>query len=422
MTSRERVMMAVNHREPDKVPVDLGGRQDTAIAAGTLYRLREALGLPKQRVKLYEPFQMLGLVTDDVREALGVDTVPLEGTGTIFGYELKDWKEWDWPDGTETLVPGGFNTCPEPDGTIYQYPQGDKSALPTGQMPPGGFYFDAIIRQGPIEDSRLDPRENLEEFRPMSEEALAYFAAEAERLDKTDYAVLATFGGTALGDTGLAGALMLKQPRGIRSAEEWYISLITRKDYAHAVFRGIVENGIGNLEKCAARVGDRAQIVALSGADYGTQRGPLFSVGIYRELFKPYHKTVNDWVHRNTSWKTWMHSCGGLEPLIPEFIEAGFDILNPVQCSADGMDPVHLKREYGRDIVFWGGGVNTQKTLPFGTPEDVRREVLARLEVFSPGGGYVFNPVHNIQPQTPVENVLAMFDAVREFNGDASAG
>jgi uroporphyrinogen-III decarboxylase len=143
----------------------------------------------------------------------------------------------------------------------------------------------------------------------------------------------------------------------------------------------------------------------------------LVSPETYRDLFKPFHTLINTWVHHNTPWKTFTHTCGGVRPLLEDFVEAGFDLLNPVQVSAEGMDAAELKRDFGDRLTFWGGGADTQKTLPFGTPEEVKREVLARLEIFAPGGGYVFNPIHNLQPNTPVENVLAMFEAVREFNG-----
>jgi len=183
----------------------------------------------------------------------------------------------------------------------------------------------------------------------------------------------------------------------------------------YEVFQGQCEIALQNLDRIAEAVGHRVQVLMVTGADFGTQRGPFISADTYRDLFKPFHKAVNDWAHDNTTWKTFIHTCGGVEPLIEDFIDAGFDILNPVQCSAEGMAPEHLKREYGDRLTFWGGGVDTQKTLPFGTPEEVRKEVLERLEIFAPGGGFVFNTIHNIQPNTPVENLLAMFEAVREF-------
>ncbi len=422
MTSRERIDLALNHQEADRVPLDLGSTAVTGISASTLSKLRLALGLdrPGARVKVVESYQMLGEVTDDLREALGIDTTGLGRRSTLFGFPNEDWNEWELFDGTPVLVPGRFNTDPEPNGDLLQYPEGDKSVPASGRMPQGGYYHDSIIRQRPIDEAKLDPRDNLEDFQPIADEDLAYFRDEAERLRlQTDYALVANYGGTGFGDIALVPAMWLKHPRGIRDVAEWYMSTVLRRDYVYRVFEGQCEIGLQNLARIADVVGDRVQVVMLTGTDFGTQRGPFASPQTYRELFKPFHKALNDWVHTNTSWNCFIHTCGGIEPLLEDFIEAGFDVLNPVQCSATGMDPKHLKREYGDRLTFWGGAVDTQKTLPFGSPEDVRREVLERLEVFAPGGGFVFNPIHNIQPKTPVENVLAMFGALKEFNAFA---
>ncbi|MFQ6095748.1 MAG: uroporphyrinogen decarboxylase family protein, partial [Candidatus Bathyarchaeia archaeon] len=162
-------------------------------------------------------------------------------------------------------------------------------------------------------------------------------------------------------------------------------------------------------------VGDRVTAVFVTGTDFGTQKRPIMSNVTYRKLYKPFHKRVNDWVHENTGWKTFIHSCGAIEPLIKEFIEAGFDILNPVQTSAANMAPRKLKAKYGDKVTFWGGGVDTQRTLPFCTPEEVRKEVHRRIRIFAPGGGFVFNTIHNVQPRLPIENVVAMYEAVREY-------
>jgi uroporphyrinogen-III decarboxylase len=184
------------------------------------------------------------------------------------------------------------------------------------------------------------------------------------------------------------------------------------------VFARQIEIALGNLERIHARIGDTVDAVSICGTDFGTQRSTFCSIETFRELWLPYYRKVTGWIHSRTSWKCFKHSCGSVERLIPSFIDAGFDILNPVQCSAANMTPEHLKSTYGDRIVFWGGGVDTQKTLPFGTPSEVRDEVLRRLEVFSKNGGYVFNTIHNVQARTPVENVVAMIDAVREFNGE----
>jgi uroporphyrinogen-III decarboxylase len=195
------------------------------------------------------------------------------------------------------------------------------------------------------------------------------------------------------------------------------MSTAARRNYIHKVFEGQCEIALKNLEEIHAAVGDSVDVVFVCGTDFGTQTSSFCSVATLRELYMPYYKQVNGWIHRHTNWKTFKHSCGAVEKFIDTFIESGFDILNPVQCSAAGMDPVHLKSKYGDRIAFWGGGVDTQKTLPFGTPAEVRAQVLERCEVFSKNGGFIFDTVHNVQAGTPVENIVAMLDAVREFNG-----
>jgi uroporphyrinogen-III decarboxylase len=208
---------------------------------------------------------------------------------------------------------------------------------------------------------------------------------------------------------------MLKYPKGIRDVEEWYVSTVTRRDYIYRIFERQCEIALANLETAYRAVGERIAVVFISGTDFGMQAASFISPKAYRDLYQPFHRTLNDWVHHHTPWKTFIHTCGSVVNLLEDFIAAGFDILNPVQCSAAGMDPFELKRRFGERIVFWGGGVDTQRTLPFGTPEQVRAEVRARIRAFAPGGGFVFNTIHNIQPRTPVENLLAMFEALREY-------
>lgn len=190
---------------------------------------------------------------------------------------------------------------------------------------------------------------------------------------------------------------------------------MTRKDYIKDIFSKQLEIAIENFRRIYNSVGDKIDIVFISGTDFGTQSGPLISLDLYKDLYKPYHLKVNNWIHENTGWHTFMHSCGSIYKLIPEFIDAGFDILNPVQISAEGMDLAKLKTEYGKYITFWGGGVDTQKTLPFGTPAQVKEETRRLIDIFSPGGGFVFSSVHNIQPGVPVENIIAMIEVIKEY-------
>jgi hypothetical protein len=418
MTSRERIAAACAHSEPDRLPVDFGGGFQTGIHVSIVYKLRQALGLdpPGTPVKVVEVYQMLGEIAPDLAAALGVDTVSLHGTGTMFGFPQAVFKPWQLADGTPVLVPVDLNTVPEPGGDLLQWPENDRSVPPSGRMPAGGHFFDAIVRQEPIDESRLDPSDNTEEFTPVGDDELAHYSALAERLWKaTDRALFCSFGGLTFGDIALVPGVGMKRPRGIRDIEEWYVSTVTRASYVQAVFERQTEVALRNLERLHAAIGDRAAVIQTNGTDFGTQNGPFCSPKTYRELYLPCQQRVNGWIHAHTPWKTFMHCCGGIEPLLESIVEAGFDILNPVQCSARGMDPVELKRRYGSRLVFWGGGVNTQQTLPFGTPDEVRDEVRRRIETFAPGGGFVFCSIHNVQAMTPIENLVAMFEAVAEY-------
>jgi len=417
-TPRERVQAALEHRQPDRIPLDLGGSHVTGMHVSSVYALRQALGLdaPGTPVKVVEPYQMLGEIAPDLLDALGVDVVPLGGTKTLFGFRNEGWKEWATFDGTPVLVPEAFNTQPEPNGDILMYPEGDRSAAPSGRMPRGGWYFDAIVRQPPLDEDNLRVEDNLEEFQPISADELAHFEGESRRLhEETDRAVLASFGGTAFGDIALVPAMWLKEPRGIRDIAEWYMSTAARRDHVWRIFERQCEIGLANLARIHEVVGERVAAVFVTGTDFGTQTGPFISPRAYRDLYKPFHQEVNNWIHRNTTWKCFIHSCGSVRALIPDFIEAGFDVLNPVQCSAAGMAASELKGEFGDRLVFWGGGVDTQRTLPFGTPEQVREQVRERMATFGRGGGFVFNTIHNVQARTPVENLLALYNAVRDF-------
>ena len=417
-TSRERVNLILNYQEADRVPLDLGGSMCSGMSVSSVYRLRQALNLdlPGTPVKVIEPFQMLGEIKPDLINALGVDVVQLSGTKTFFGFKNEGWREWILFDGTPVLVPGAFNTEPEPDGSILMYPEGDRSAPPSGHMPKDGFYFDAIVRQPPIDEAVLDPEDNLEEFGPISDGDLAHLRQESERLyEETDKAIMAGLGGTSFGDIAMVPATQLKYPKGIRDITEWYISTKARRDYVYKVFERQCEIALANLEKVYQAVGDRVTAVFVSGTDFGTQNGPFIAPRVYRDLYQPFHNAVNGWIHQNTTWKTLIHSCGSIMALLPDFIEAGFDILNPVQCSATGMDPQTLKDRFGEQITFWGGGVDTQHILPFGTPDEVQQEVRERIRIFGQGGGFVFNTIHNVQARVPVENLLAMYETVREY-------
>jgi len=416
MTSKERVLRALNHKEPDRVPVDFGGTAVTGIHVEIVAALRDHYGLAKRPVKVHEPYQMLGLIEDDLQRALGLDVEGVFAAETMFGYANEAWKPWRLDSGLEVLVSGHMEMARDANGDTLVFPKGDRTVPPSGRMPKGGFFFDTIVRQEPIVEDKLDVEDNLEEFGPISDAHLEYFDRATAAAAATGRAVIATFGGLAFGDIALVPGPFMTRPRGIRDIEEWYVSTLTRPTYVHAIFERQTEIALANLEKLRARVGDRVQAVFVCGTDFGTQLSTFCSVPTFRSLYVPYYRRINDWIHAHTGWKTFKHSCGAIRTLIPSIIEAGFDILNPVQCSAAGMDAARLKADFGADLVFWGGGIDTQKTLMFGTPGDVRDEVRRRVEIFGRGGGFVFNAVHNIQGNVPVRNVTAMFDALAELH------
>ena len=295
MTSRERVLAAVERRAPDRLPLDLGSSPVTGMHASSVYALRQALGLdaPGTPVRVVEPYQMLGEIAPDLLDALGADIVPLAGPRTKFGYPLGGWKPWTLFDGTPVVVPGDFNTEPSADGGILQYPQGDRSAPPSAVMPEDGFYFDTIVRQPPIDEDALRWEDNTEEFAPISGADVEHYAALAKRQRATGRAVLAAFGWTSFGDISNVPAPALKHPKGIRDIAEWYMSVAIRRDYVRKVFERQLEVGLANLARVASVLRDDVDVVLVSGADFGSQAGPLASPATYRDLFRPLHAEVN---------------------------------------------------------------------------------------------------------------------------------
>ncbi len=414
MNSRERFQAVLNHKAADRVCVDFGSTAVTGIHVSCVANLREHFGLEKRPVKAFEPYQMLGWIDDDLKEAMGIDVCGIVPRQTMFGFPNENWKEFRAPWGQEVLVSEHFITTTDSDGAILIYPQGDATVPPSGRMPKSSYFFDTIVRQEPIDEKKLNVEDNLEEFGPISDEDLRYFKEQVELLSGSDRGVIATFGGMAMGDIALVPAPFLKHPKGIRDITEWYMSTAIRQDYVREIFSRECEIAIANLKKIHVVVGDAIDAVFICGTDFGTQTSSFCSTDTYDSLYAPYYKQINDWIHENTTWKTFKHSCGAVEPFMSHFIESGFDIINPVQCSATGMEPRNLKEKYGRDLVFWGGGVDTQQSLPFGTPEEVYNEVRERIEIFNKDGGFVFNTTHNTQANTPTENILAMLKAIRD--------
>jgi uroporphyrinogen-III decarboxylase len=232
---------------------------------------------------------------------------------------------------------------------------------------------------------------------------------------KSGKGMLANLGGTALGDIALVPAVQLKDPKGIRGVTEWYISTLIREDFIKKLYDRQTDIAIENLKDFYRVIGNNIDVVYICGADFGTQNSTFCSPETFARVWLPYYKKVNDWIHQNTEWKTFKHSCGAIVSLMDLFIESGFDIINPVQINASGMDTGELKRKYGDRIVFWGGGVDTQGVFAFGTPEQVKEQVKRQVSILNVNGGFVFNTVHNIQANVPFENVVAMLEALKEL-------
>jgi hypothetical protein len=418
MDSSEQFLKTVNHRQADKIVIDMGSTAVTGIHVLALTLLRKYLGLPEKTVRVIEPYQMLGEVNKEIIDILDIDVVGAWSKDNMFGFYNHDpYKEWETPWGQVVRVPSDFNVTINEKGDIFMHPEGNTSIPPSAKMPKSGYFFDAIIRQEPIDEESISVEDNLEEFGLISDEDLEHWRKEINKAYGSGKAVIASFGGTALGDIALVPAMQLPHPKGIRDVTEWYMSTISRPDHIKKIFEKQVEIAIENFRRIYEVVGNKVHAIFICGTDFGTQSSTFCSVEQFEDIWLPNYKKINDWIHQNTHWKTFKHSCGSVETFLDAFIRAGFDIINPVQINAAGMEPEKLKEKYGNNLVFWGGGIDTQKMLPFGSPPEIREQTLRNCEIFSKNGGFVFNTVHNIQANVPIENIIAMFEAIKEFNG-----
>jgi len=394
MTSRERILCALNHQQPDCIPIDLGGTSASGIALSTYHQLKQRLGISSP-TRIYHLLGMIAEVEQTVKERLGADVVVLRPPAGSLGIRYENWKPWTLFDGTVIEVPGGFNPVAQDDGGLVLY----NGAQPYARMPKGGFYFDYVAKNPGA------AHVNVGEYQPhlLTQQELEYYGAAAEALyDQTDFAIIA--------ELGPPEQLFAQMGSGDLAA--WFITMATEPDYVHALLEKVTSVWMQNLRNFAAAVGDRVHIIVCFD-DLGTQQAPLISVKMFRELIMPYYQRAFDWIHQHTRMKVMFHSDGAIYPMIPSLIEMGIDILNPVQTSAEGMNPARLKQEFGDRLVFWGGCCDCQQTLPFGSPEEVARAVEANLRTLAPGGGYVCSGVHNIQAGVPIDNVLAVFDTAR---------
>ena len=402
MTSRERVLAALSFREPDRVPLDLGGSIMSGIMAHPLDRLRRHLGLETRPVRVYEVFQMLGEVELDLAERLGLDVLPVEPPVQFFGLRREGWKPWRLWDGTQVLVPGAFEVEVAPDGDWLLHTAGDPSQPVEGRMPRNGFYFDMPALTAGHDDYRPPPLEEVRREHQLEPAELEFLASRAEHLRRTTDKAL------FLGCWDKFGLPW------VGSIPDFLVLMLSDPGYVKELFAARTQTALDNLAKAKRYLGDNIDVLGLDGTDYGAQNAELFAPELFAELYVPFFRIQNDWVHGHTRWKTWLHTCGSVTRILPLLVEAGVDILNPLQTSAAGMDPAWLKRSFGGKIAFWGGGVDTQRTLPFATAGEVAAEVRERVRLLAPGGGFVFNPIHNVQQGTPPENVVAAYDTARE--------
>ncbi len=353
-SSRENFKKTINHQQPDRLVVDFGSSPVTGIHAVIVEKLREYYGLEKKPVKIIEPYQMLGELDADLIREMNVDVIGLGGENNMFGIPNRDWKLHKTFWGQEVLFPGESNFTYNDNGDMLIHPEGDTSVRPSAMMPKTGYFFDAIERQGPVDDSALKLEDNLEEFGRVTDHDLAFWKEQVRTAGKSDKAVLANLGGTALGDIALVPAVQLKDPKGIRGVAEWYMSTLIREDFIKELYDRQTDTAIENLKDFYRVIGNNIDVVYICGADFGTQNSTFCSPETFSRVWLPYYKKVNDWIHQNTGWKTFKHSCGSIISLLDLFIEAGFDIINPVQINAEGMDPKELKRRFGRKDCFLG--------------------------------------------------------------------
>ncbi len=412
LTSRQRVLAAVEHRQPDRVPIDLGGTPSSGISAVAYNRLLRHLGISGLPARVYDVVQQLAQPDDLVLDRLGVDVIDV---GRAFNRTPEAWRKTTLPGGEEVLFPAWFAPRVAANGAWEVVdPEGTRIAA----MPATGHFFDQTcfpyLDGYPADFRDLDramgkvvwaalphsPWDHVQEPGFWDE-----LRARTLELRATSDRALIIAGGCNLFEWGSF----------LRRLDQFLMDLATAPEDVQRLLDALLERHLAFLEKLCRAVGDVVDIVRL-GDDLGMDRGPFMSPAMYRRLFKPRHKILCDYIRAHSRMRIFLHSCGGIAPLIPDLIEAGFEILNPVQTNCQGMDPERLKREFGRDVTFWGGGCDTRHVLNRLSCAEVQRHVRQRLEIFAPGGGFVFNPVHNILPEVPPQNIVAMFEALAQYN------
>ena len=398
MNSRERLLKTIHHQEPDRVPIDLDSMAASGIAAMAYNRLKDYLGLRDGETRIWDPLLMLAIPEPEVLSRFRVDTLP--GRLPILGLDLSrpSWKSWMLPDGSQGCIPDQFNPVQNEVGDWVLL---DATGRATHRMPAGGYYFDQVYY--PLAEATSVAEIEAFQIPLFTGEQLSWMHAVAKRIFKeTDKALVCRFRGS-----------ILEEACSLRGWDRFMMDLACEPKLVHAIAQKLTDYYLANLPGFMDAVGPYTQVIVV-GDDLGSQSAPFMSLKMYREMIRPYHRQIYTAIKSYYNHPLFLHCDGSIYKLLPDIIENGIDILNPVQITARDMDPRELKRKFGKDLVFWGGGVDTQHILPFATPEDVRRNVRELVEIFAPGGGFVFNQIHNIQANVPPENIVAMFDAAFE--------
>lgn len=393
MTSRERLKKSLNHEEPDKITIDFGGMRSSGISAIAYNKLKNYLNITKGKTKVYDVFQQLAEPEEEILNRLDADVVQLQRLKPSFGIEIDEWRKSELPDGSECIVPKGFKPTKNDNGDFEIY-QGD---LLVAKRPKSGLYFHHVYH--PYADVNTKDEIDKIDLPEITDKEIEFLRSNAKKLhNNTDYGIL-----------GAYDSIVFESGQIDWGYERYYIELGTKSELIKYYHNKRTENHLKNLRRYLDTVGEYIDVINFSD-DLGTQKNPQISREMYQEMIKPYHKQVFQYVRKNyPSVKVFFHSCGAIYDLIPDLIEAGVQILNPVQLSADKMDPRKLKNEFGNDLVFWGGGVDTQSTLTFGDIEEIKDEVKRNIEIFAPGGGFVFTQVHNIQANISPERVMTIY-------------
>lgn len=413
MTPRQRVLAAIAHREPDGVPIDLGATPSSGISAIAYNRLKNHLGIATGQTRVYDVVQQLAQPEDIILGRFGIDVIDV---GRSFNTQDDDWYDVTLFDGSRAQYPAWFHPKPM-DGGGWSAVAPDGTEIAT-QLKDMNFFDQTCF---PWLDGYPD---NVREALPAAMK-LVHWAALAhspwdhagqpgfwERL-RSNALALRQSSDRAL--MIVCGCNLFEWGTFLRRMDNFLMDLVAEPESVERLLDALMEVHLTTLEKVCRSVGDVVDIIRF-GDDLGMDTGPFMSGDVYRKLFKRHHARLYDYVHRHSSMHTFLHSCGSIHEYLPDLIDAGLEIINPVQTTCYRMEPDALKREFGRHITFWGGGCDTRSVLNRSTPQQVRDHVKRRLEIFAPGGGFVFNTVHNILPDVPPENIVAMYEAVAEFN------